>query len=79
MGRPRKAGIGLATLRRTEQTEGTVKRNFATILKIQKTLEHAGIHFTEDDTGEVDPENEDTVTPLVIGIKAAAHYFPSCE
>jgi transcriptional regulator with XRE-family HTH domain len=49
----RKAAIGLATLRRIEQTEGMVKGNFSTILKIQKALEQAGIHFTEDDTGEV--------------------------
>jgi hypothetical protein len=27
-----------------------VKGNFATILKIQKALEQAGIHFTENDT-----------------------------
>ena len=49
----RKAGIGLATLRRIEQNEGMVKGNFSTILKIQKALEQAGIHFTEDDTGEI--------------------------
>ena len=49
----RKAGIGLATLRRIEQNEGTVKGNFSTILKIQKALEQAGIHFTEDDSGEI--------------------------
>src|SRR5262249_54939808 len=42
---------GLATLRGIEQTEGTVKGTFSTILKIQKALEHAGIHFTEDGTG----------------------------
>jgi transcriptional regulator with XRE-family HTH domain len=49
----RKAGIGLATLRRIEQSEGIVKGNFSTIVKIQKALEQAGIHFTEDDTGEI--------------------------
>jgi len=30
-----------------------VKGNFSTILKKQKALEQAGIHFTEDDTGEI--------------------------
>jgi transcriptional regulator with XRE-family HTH domain len=49
----REAGIGLATLRRIEQNEGMLKGNFSTILKIQKALEQAGIHFTEDDTGEI--------------------------
>ena len=49
----RKAGIGLATLRRIEQNEGIVKGNFSTVLKIQKALEQAGIRFTEDDAGEV--------------------------
>jgi predicted transcriptional regulator len=49
----RRAAIGLATLRRIEQTEGIVKGNFSTIIKIQKALEQAGIHFTEDDTGEI--------------------------
>jgi predicted transcriptional regulator len=50
----RSASIGLATLRRIEQNEGIVKGNFSTIIKIQKALEQAGIHFTEDDTGEID-------------------------
>ena len=49
----RRAGVGLATLQRVEQNEGLVKGNFATILKIQKALEHAGIQFTEDDAGEI--------------------------
>ena len=49
----RRDGIGLATLRRIEQNEGIVKGNFSTILKIQKALEQAGIHFTEDNTGEI--------------------------
>jgi transcriptional regulator with XRE-family HTH domain len=49
----RRAGIGLATLRRIEQTEGIVKGNFSTVIKIQKALEQSGIHFTEDDTGEI--------------------------
>jgi hypothetical protein len=30
-----------------------VKGNFSTIVKIQKALEEAGIHFTEDDAGEI--------------------------
>ena len=49
----RVAGIGLTTLQRVEQNEGVVKGNFSTVLKIQKALEQAGIHFTEDDTGEI--------------------------
>jgi transcriptional regulator with XRE-family HTH domain len=49
----RKAGVGLTTLQRIEQNEGIVKGNFSTILKIQKALEHAGIHFTDDEAGEI--------------------------
>jgi transcriptional regulator with XRE-family HTH domain len=49
----RAAGVGLATLQRIEQNEGVVKGNFSTILKIQKALEHAGIHFTDDEAGEI--------------------------
>jgi transcriptional regulator with XRE-family HTH domain len=48
-----RAGIGLATLKRIEQNEGLVKGNFSTIFNIQKALEQAGIHFTEDDSGEI--------------------------
>ena len=48
----RTAGIGLATLQRVEQSEGIVKGNFATVLKIQKALEHAGISFS-DEGGEI--------------------------
>jgi transcriptional regulator with XRE-family HTH domain len=49
----RSAGIGLATLQRIEQSDGVVKGNFATVLKIQKTLEGAGISFTDDEAGEI--------------------------
>ena len=49
----RRAGVGLATLRRIEQTEGIVKGNFSTVLKIQKALEKAGILFTDDEGGEI--------------------------
>jgi hypothetical protein len=45
-------GIGLATLQRIEQSEGVVKGNFTTVVKIQKTLENAGISFS-DDGGEI--------------------------
>jgi hypothetical protein len=38
---------------RIEQNKGIVKGNFSTILKIQKTLEQAGIHFMEDDSGQI--------------------------
>ena len=44
----RAAGVGLATLQRIEQSEGVVKGNFATVLKIQNALEQAGIRFTDD-------------------------------
>jgi hypothetical protein len=47
------AGISLATLQRIEQTEGVVKGNFSSILKIQKALEEAGIRFTDDGAGEI--------------------------
>jgi transcriptional regulator with XRE-family HTH domain len=49
----RRAGVGIATLQRIEQNKGMVKGNFSTIIKIQKALEHAGIHFTEDDAGGI--------------------------
>ena len=49
----RRAGIGVATLRRIEQNEGILKGNFSTIIKIQKALEQVGIHFIEDDAGEI--------------------------
>lgn len=49
----RAAGVGLATLQRIEQSEGVVKGNFATVLKIQIALEQAGIHFTDDEGGEI--------------------------
>jgi transcriptional regulator with XRE-family HTH domain len=49
----RAAGIGLATLQRIEQTEGLVRGNFSTVLKIQRTLEDAGIRFSEDESGEM--------------------------
>jgi transcriptional regulator with XRE-family HTH domain len=43
------AEVGLATLQRIEQSEGVVKGNFATVLKIQNALEQAGIQFTDDE------------------------------
>jgi transcriptional regulator with XRE-family HTH domain len=49
----RRAAVGPATLQRIEQSNGIVKGNFSTIIKIQKALEQAGIRFTEDDTGEI--------------------------
>ena len=47
------AGVGLATLQRIEQSEGVVKGNFATVVKIQNALEQAGIHFSDDEAGEI--------------------------
>ena len=49
----RRAGVGLATLQRIEQNKGIVKGNFSTVLKIQKALERADIHFIEDDFGQI--------------------------
>ena len=49
----RRAGLGLATLQRIERDEGIEKGKFSTVIKIQKALEQAGIHFTEDDAGEI--------------------------
>jgi len=49
----RSAGIGLATLQRIEQSDGIVKGNFATVLKIQRALEAAGISFNDDPGGEI--------------------------
>jgi transcriptional regulator with XRE-family HTH domain len=49
----RRAGVGPATLQRIEQSDGIVKGNFSTIIKIQKALEQAGIHFTEGDAEEI--------------------------
>jgi transcriptional regulator with XRE-family HTH domain len=49
----RLAGVGLATLQRIEQTEGIVRGNFSTALKIQKALEKAGIIFSDDEAGEI--------------------------
>jgi hypothetical protein len=43
------AGIGLATLQRIEQRDGLIQGNFSTVLKIQQTLEEAGITFLDDD------------------------------
>ena len=49
----RSAGVGLATLQRLEQSDGVVKGNFATVLKIQKALEGAGISFSDDSAEEI--------------------------
>jgi transcriptional regulator with XRE-family HTH domain len=49
----RVAGIGIATLQRIEKQQRVVRGNFSTVLKIQSALEAAGIHFTENDTGEI--------------------------
>jgi transcriptional regulator with XRE-family HTH domain len=49
----RRAGVGLATLQRIEQNKGIVRGNFSTVLKIQMALEQAGIHFIENDSGQI--------------------------
>ena len=46
-------GIGLATLQRIEQSDGILKGNFATVLKIQRALEGSGISFTDEASGEI--------------------------
>ena len=43
--------VWVATLQRIEQNEDVLKGNFSTILKTQRALEEAGIHFTEDGAG----------------------------
>jgi hypothetical protein len=43
----------LATLQRIEQSKDVLKGNFATVLRIQNALEQAGIHFTNDEAGEI--------------------------
>jgi hypothetical protein len=51
-----------------------VKEDFSTIIKIQKALEHAGIHFTEDDTGEIGVRLKTRVDDLLdFGVKAPAN------
>jgi len=49
----RTAGVGLATLQRVEQSDGVVKGNFATISKIEKALEHAGVSFSDNDGSDI--------------------------
>ena len=39
------SGVGLATVARIEQGKGVVQGNFSTIVKLQQTLERAGISF----------------------------------
>jgi transcriptional regulator with XRE-family HTH domain len=57
-----RAGIGIATLQRIEQNEGELKGNFSTIIKIQKALEEAGIHFVENNAGEIGVTLKRTLT-----------------
>lgn len=45
------AKIGLATIARIEQGEGTVQGHVATIVKIQSALEAKGIIFVDDRAG----------------------------
>jgi hypothetical protein len=47
------AWVDPATLQRIEQSEGVVKGNFATVLKIKTLQNKAGIHFTDDEAGEI--------------------------
>ena len=39
------AGIGLRTIKRLEQTDGVPDSHSSTLIKLQKTLEGAGIEF----------------------------------
>jgi predicted transcriptional regulator len=43
--------VGLATIARIEQGEGTVQGNVSTIMKIQRALESKGISFLTDQDG----------------------------
>jgi transcriptional regulator with XRE-family HTH domain len=45
--------VGLATVARIEQGKGVVQGNFSTIMKIQQTLERAGITFIADPGGGI--------------------------
>ncbi len=45
--------VGLATVARIEQGKGVVQGNFSTIMKIQQTLERAGISFIAEPGGVV--------------------------
>jgi transcriptional regulator with XRE-family HTH domain len=47
------SGVGLATVARIEQGKGVVQGNFSTIVKLQQTLERAGITFIDDPNGGV--------------------------
>ncbi len=48
-----RAGVGLATLQRLEQSQSILKGNYATILKIQSVLEQAGISFINDSPNDI--------------------------
>jgi len=48
----KKAGIGVATVRRIEVGDGLVSGNVTTVFRIQKALERAGIRFTTDDESD---------------------------
>jgi transcriptional regulator with XRE-family HTH domain len=47
-----RAGVGLATLQRVEQSEGVARGIFSTVMKVQRTLEDAGIRFIDSDEVE---------------------------
>ena len=44
------AKVGLATIQRIEQTDGVIQANYSTVLKLQTTLEKAGIQFIDEDS-----------------------------
>ena len=43
------AKISVATIRRIESQEGPLAGYVSTLIKVQSALEHAGIHFIDDD------------------------------
>ena len=43
------AGIGIATIRRLESSQGPVQGNISTLSKIQQAFERAGVKFIEAD------------------------------
>jgi transcriptional regulator with XRE-family HTH domain len=50
----KKAGVGLATLQRLERGQGVLAAHVSTVVKLQATLEKAGVRFFgEDEQGGI--------------------------
>ena len=50
------AGVAIGTVRRMEQLEGTIRGHAATVQKIERAFERAGIRFTENGVERVERE-----------------------